>query len=440
MTSRPVTVGCLRVALVLGTLLLGGCGIFGSDDEILEGTRIPVRTEQTATTLTTRPALVLPPATVVSEWTHKNGSPGHRGPHGTLSAGPRLAWSADAGSGASSRAVVTASPVVAGGRIFTLDAASEVRAFGPGGGELWRRFVGFEGERGEDGYGGGLAAGDGQLYVSTGFGEVLALAPETGEIVWRTRVDGPVRAAPTAYGARVFAVTRSDIAYGLDRATGEIVWRIQGAVGLTGLLGGASPAADPALAVLPFASGEVTAALGLSGRRVWTAAIAGGRRGLARTTIGDITSDPVIDGEQIYAANQSGRLVSIDRRTGNRNWTANDGSLNPVWPEGGSVFLVSDTAELLRLDAATGSRIWATQLTQYDDPDDRDGAIGYGGPVLAGGRLWIVSAEGYLLGFDPEGGQEVARVEMPDGSTLSPALADGRLYVMTAGGRLLAFQ
>jgi outer membrane protein assembly factor BamB len=425
---------------VLTGLLLSGCGIWGDDKVILEGTRVPVRAEETVATMAERPALALPPEVANTDWTHRNATPNHVAPHARLSPGLTRLWVADAGTGNTGRALLTSGPVAADGRVFVLDAAATVTAFGTGGTEAWSVYVGREGEDGRDGFGGGLAIAGGTVFAATGFGEVVALAAATGEILWRTSVEGPVRAAPIVTQNRVIVVTRDDRAFALRTDTGAEIWRIQGAAGTTGLLGGASPAADDVVAVLPFTSGEVTAVVAFSGRRIWSNAITGGRLGLARTAIGDITGDPVIDGETIYVANQSGRLVSIDRRTGQRNWTVNDGSLNPVLPVAGSIFLVSDRAELLRLDAASGARIWAVQLPEFNDPEDRDGAIGYAGPILAGGRLILVSTEGLVLSFDPDTGRETGRVDLPGPSYLPPAVADGRLYVLTIEGELAAFQ
>ncbi|MEK6205286.1 MAG: PQQ-like beta-propeller repeat protein, partial [Amylibacter sp.] len=56
-----------------------------------------------------------------------------------------------------------------------------------------------------------------------------------------------------------------------------------------------------------------------------------GHKGLARNMVGAISGDPVIVGNTIYAANQLGRLVSINKETGERNWTVNDGTYSPVW-------------------------------------------------------------------------------------------------------------
>lgn len=433
-----------RMRNILGALLalaVTGCGIFGEDDEILPGERVPVRPPLEAVQATTsqRP-LLLPAPVPIRDWSHPNALPTRNAPHAALPGGLSQLWRVNLGAGNSSRALLTSGPVVAAGRIFFIDAAATVHAISTAGSPIWESFVGREGEDGRDGFGGGVVVDGDRVFVTTGFGEALALSATTGEILWRVSVGGPVRAAPVVSNGRMILVTRDDRAFALRVETGEILWRLQGAVGTTGLLGGASPALDDVVAILPFASGEVTAVVAFSGRRLWSSALSGGRRGLARSDIGDITGDPVIDGDVVYVANQSGRLVSIDRRTGQRNWTVNDGTINPVVPAGGSLFVISDKAELLRLDAATGARIWATQLDEFTDPEDREGTIGYGGPLLAGGRLILISTEGELLSFNPETGVETGRLDLPSGSYLPPAIADGRIIILLTDGSLVALQ
>ncbi|MEM9048870.1 MAG: PQQ-binding-like beta-propeller repeat protein [Pseudomonadota bacterium] len=425
-------------------MALSGCGIFGGDDEILPGERLPVRPDDVTQQLDTPPPLVLPVAVSVSDWTHPNATPSRMAPHAALTSGLTggltQVWRVDVGAGNAGRALLTSGPVIAEGRVFVIDAAATVHAVSTAGSRLWQTYVGREGEDGRDGFGGGVAVDGDKVFVTTGFGEVLALRATTGEILWRVTVGGPVRAAPVAADGRVIFVTRDDRAFALSAETGAVIWRIQGAVGTTGLLGGASPAVDNVVAILPFASGEVTAAVAFSGRRLWSSALSGGRRGLARSDIGDITGDPVIDGEVIYVANQSGRLVSIDRRTGQRNWTVNDGTINPVLPAGGSLFVITDKAELLRLDAATGARIWAMPLPEFTDPENREGAIGYGGPLLAGERLILTSTEGELLRFDPETGRALEPIDLPAGSYLAPAISGGQMVILLSDGSLVALQ
>jgi outer membrane protein assembly factor BamB len=286
----------------------------------------------------------------------------------------------------------------------------------------------------------------GTLFVGTGFGEVLALDPASGGVRWRTTVAAPVQAAPTLGNGRLLVVSRDDMAYGLDPATGAIDWQVQG-IGGPGLLGGASPAANGKLAILPFSSGEVQGVLARNGLEVWSTSVTGGRRAFARNSITDISGAPVLDGAgTVYASNQSGRTVRLDTDTGERAWTIQEGSYGPAWPVGGSLFLLSDIGSLVRADAATGELLWQVQLPELFPNPGWFGrgkpymAVAYYGPVLAGGRLWVAGADGLLRGFSPADGTQVASVALPGGAAGQPAVAGGVMYVPTRDGKLLAFQ
>jgi outer membrane protein assembly factor BamB len=148
----------------------------------------------------------------------------------------------------------------------------------------------------------------------------------------------------------------------------------------------------------------------------------------------------VIAGIGVFAANLSGQMVAIDGRSGRRGWLRTLGATNPAWPVGATLFLLDDDARLMRLASATGQTIWSTQLQAYEDPDDRDEAIAYGGPVVAGGRVFVTSSEGEVLVFDPETGTEETRLRLPDGASTGPVVAGGTLFVLTDAARLVAFR
>jgi outer membrane protein assembly factor BamB len=335
--------------------------------------------------------------------------------------------------------------VVAGGLIYTMDAGGRISAVARDGRVVWAQSVVAAGQDADSGPGGGMAVVGNVLYVTTGFGEVLAMNAASGQILWREAFEAPIRAAPVVHDGLLVMVLRNDTAYALDAANGQVRWRVQGAGG-TGLLGGAAPAAEGPLVVIPFASGEVLGVLGRNGLTVWGTAVSGGRRDLARNRINDISGDPVFDGGAVYASNQSGRTVRIDRETGERAWTMAEGSYGPAWPVGGSVFLLSDIGELVRANAATGEVIWSTQLPDYNygrrlfRSPVQTTAITHWGPVLAGGRLWVASGDGFLRAFSPTDGALLAEIVLPGGAAAPPAVAGGVLYVVSRDGRLLAFQ
>jgi outer membrane protein assembly factor BamB len=167
---------------------------------------------------------------------------------------------------------------------------------------------------------------------------------------------------------------------------------------------------------------------------------------VARNNITDISGDPVIDGEVIFASNQAGRTIRLDGRTGERAWTIAEGSYGPAWPVRGSVFLLSDEGALVRADAATGELLWLVQLPELFPNPGWFGrgkpfkAVAYYGPVLAGGRLWVAGADGLLRAFDPANGAQLAQLPLPGGAAAQPAVAGGVMYVVSQDGKLLAFQ
>lgn len=431
------------VAAAFAALSLAGCGYF-DDEEILPGARVPVRqvqAERMASPETLRTMAPLGTPVTNASWSQPNAiasrAPGHLAGPST----PTLLWSRDVGAGSGGNARITSGPVVDGGRVFALDAESGVTALDASSGAvIWRVDVSPETESGDEGFGGGLAVDAGRLFAATGFGEVVALSAADGTQIWRQRVGAPIRSAPAVDAGRVVVVTRDNAGVAMDAATGEVQWRILSSQGGAGALRGASPAISGELVVLPFTSGELLAVRASNGRRLWSDVLAGGRRGLARASISDASGAPVIAGGAVFAANHSGQMVALEGRSGQRGWLRSLSSTTPIWAVGQSLFVLDDERRLMRLAAQTGETLWATDLPAYDDPEDREGVINYGGPVVAGGRVWITSTEGFLIGFDPDTGAEVARARVSGGASTGPAVAGGVIFVLSDSAELHAFR
>jgi outer membrane protein assembly factor BamB len=60
--------------------------------------------------------------------------------------------------------------------------------------------------------------------------------------------------------------------------------------------------------------------------------------------------------------------------------------------------------------------------------------------VLAGGRLVVVSSDGFVRSFDPASGTFLGAAELPGGAASGPAVAGGTLYVISRKGQLHAFR
>lgn len=386
--------------------------------------------------------LELPAASVNENWLQSIASPGTRAVHPALSSSPSLAWSVNIGAGDSRRTRITADPVVADQRIFTLDAASQVSAVSTDGRVLWQRSLVPPGERATDATGGGLAVADGKLFVTSGFGHITALDTETGEQIWQQKLLAATSSPPTVKDGLVYLVAGSQIGWALRADTGRIAWRLEASPNIKNVIGGPAPALTDKYVVFGFGSGELQGAFRQGGLRLWDSQVAGQRQGFSMARVGDITSDPVVVGDRIFVGNHSGRTVAMNLANGERLWTATDGPLNNIWPAGNSVFMVTERNELLRLGMDDGVRIWSKTLPFFvsDRPRRQSEIYAHYGPIIAGSNLILASNDGKMRLFNPESGELRGTVDIPGGATTNPVVAGNTLYVVSRNGNLLAFR
>jgi outer membrane protein assembly factor BamB len=154
----------------------------------------------------------------------------------------------------------------------------------------------------------------------------------------------------------------------------------------------------------------------------------------------------VIHGDAVFSSSQNGRTIRVDRSTGTRLWTMSQGAYDPVWPVGGSLFLVSGEGRLVRAGQEQGEVIWSVQLPELHPNRNWFGdrmptrAVTHFGPTLAGGKLWVASGDGVLRGFSPVNGALLSSIELPGPAAAPPAVAGGVMYVVTTNGQLHALQ
>ena len=427
--------------------LLGGCGIFGGKDKKVTptvGERIPVLAAEAS--IEVDPALAgvavaLPPAQVNEQWAQPGGNAAKSMGHLALGAAPGQAWRTGIGQGSSNKAHLAAAPVVADGKIFTIDTQATVRAFDAGSGSsLWSTQV-----RGEDApqaalFGGGVSYDNGRLYATNGAGYAAALDASNGAILWTVRPGGPLRGAPTVANDNVYVVSQDNQLFALNPADGAVRWTGAGAVELAGVFGTAAPAAAQGTVVAGFSSGELNAYRYENGQPLWQDALARTSISTTVTALSDIDADPVIDAGRVYAVGQGGRMVAIELITGQRIWEINVTGISTPWVAGDWVFVVTDDAKLLAIARASGKVRWMTQLPQWRDVKDEKGRISWSGPVLAGERLVLVSSQGHIANVSPFDGSIQSTVETGMETSLPPVVANNMLYILHDNGQLTAWR
>ena len=244
-----------------------------------------------------------------------------------------------------------------------------------------------------------------------GAGETLNPDPRP---LWRAAIGRAVRGSP-ALGETILAVGTVDRNVVLvDRTSGDVLWRqrVDGTIR-------AGPLLDQDrlyVATEAQPEGRVYAIRLRDGKTIW------------RTRVGSVVAPIAFDGEALYAGTEGGAVVRVDPEAGSVRWRrALSGAIRagPVaTPHGLAVVTTADTLYLLD---RTNGQVRGRLATP--------GAV-LGTPATDGRRVYLSTTNGRVLAVNlPE---LTVRWERAAGDAVygAPALSHDTLYVLTRDGHL----
>ena len=436
-----------RVAVLIGAALAAsGCGVFkrGKPKTPVIGERIAVLANEGAVEIDLPTAALpmnLPPAVANTEWTQSGGNAAKA--VGQVALGTELAraFSINGGRGSSVTARLASSPIVANGRVYTIDTLGTVRAFDARtGAQFWASQTPTDKGNEASLYGGGIAYENGRIFATNGLGYVAAIDERTGGIVWKVRPGGPLRGAPTVVSGALYVMSQDNQIYSLKESDGSTNWSQAASLEIAGVFGSASPAVGQGTVVAGFSSGELNAYRYENGRQVWQDTLQRTSITISVSSLSDIDADPVVDNGQVFAVGQGGRMVALDLNSGQRIWEANIAGISTPWLAGDWLFVVTDEAKLLCLSRANGKVRWINQLPQFRKAKSKRGQLDYQGPILAGGRLIVVGSSGVIVNVDPVTGSYQSQTNVGAPISVPPVIANSTLYIFDDRGQLHAFR
>lgn len=385
--------------------------------------------------------VVLPTAYSNPVWPQQDGYPTHAIQHTAAPGNFERAWRISIGAGSSNRHRLNARPVVADGKIFTIDADGRVSAFdADSGSRVWSEELRSDRRRDQDAVGGALVFDEGRIYAHSGLNFFVALDAQTGAELWRSETIVPFHGAPTVADGRIFVTSDDNELLSMDADNGQVDWTYPGIVETARLITSPSPAVLGDVVVAPFASGELVALRVQNGNPIWQDALARDSALTALSRINDLSGSPVILGDRVYALSHSGPFVGIDMRSGERLWSVPAGSVNTPWIAGDFLFTVTTEGEVVCVNRLTGAIHWIESLPLFENPNDRKDRISYAGPVLASGRLFVASSDGRGFILDAATGMQTGEVNLGDPVYIAPIIANETVYVLTDEGRLIALR
>lgn len=422
---------------------IGAVNPFGEKDEILPGERQPVFSGNNPEAVEGARAAAIGPARRAGDWPQPGGNAQNDVGHLAFDGTAERVWRARIGGTGSAgltraRGIlrIASRPVVAGGRVFVYAPDGTVTALSlANGNRVWSTKLKPEGEN-DPASGGGVAFAGGRVFAATGYGTVSALAADSGKVLWTRELDTPPRSAPTAAAGKVFVVSQQNEVFALNQDDGELAFSYIGIPETAGLLSAASPAVAGKTVVVPTSAGEVVALDIDEGTVKWTDSVTRSVRTLAISGLADVSGSPVIAGDTVYATGVAGRTIAVSLATGERLWQADIGSASTPVVSGDAVFLVDLDRRMVALDRKDGTLLWATKLPRPNRRRD----TAWSGPLLAGNTLWAISNDGRLAALDPANGHLRSERETGDAGYTSPIVADGRMIIVSDAGEVSAYR
>lgn len=327
------------------------------------------------------------------------------------------------------------SPVIADGRVYAMDAAGAISAHSEKdiSDVIWTNDSGLS-EDVDDVLGGGLAANEGVLYATTGYGKLLAIDAATGKTKWKISVGAPVRGAPCYIDGLVIVLSADNQTLAFVAETGAPRWEHRGIRESAGYFATTSPIASDGIVVSAYTSGELFALRAETGSPLWSDSVNTQVKTRASAVFSGIDADPIVQDGVVVVISAGGVMQASALLNGRPLWQQKIAGHQTPWSAGNAIFLISDTHDVAALIKRNGAIRWATSMSESDGVHDTTPPL-YG-PILAGNAVMVVDTNGNLRAYKPQDGKLLGEYELDDGIITPPVVAGGALYVVTQDGKL----
>ena len=336
-------------------------------------------------------------------------------------------WSVDVGNGQGDN-YTEITPTIAGRVIFAASENGTVLAVNLDSGDvLWRSRLD------ERLITGGVGAGGGLVIVGSRDAEVIALDQSTGETVWIGQVTSEVVAQPIVNEDIVVVQTVDDKVTALDNVSGEQRWIYESTQPPLTLRGTSRPVFTPADTVIAgFSNGTLVSVSADDGVWRWEerVAVPEGRYDIDRVI--DIDGDLVLDGNRIFASSYQGNLIALDVATGRIVWGLQDASSYHGITQGfGNLYYCNDESHVVAVRDESEDIVWRNEDLQHRSVT---------APAAISNYVAVADFEGYVHLISQIDGRIVGRSRVDDDGVRANLLADrGRLITFGNSGTLAAY-
>ena len=326
----------------------------------------------------------------------------------------RVAWRASVGAGRTE----LLQPAVVENAVYAAAADGAVVRLAPESGQVvWRTDVKarISAGVGSDGF---------TVAVASTRGEIIALGAD-GKELWRTQVGGEMRSPPLV-GRGLVVVRSTDYRItALDASTGRRRWAYQRAnVPLT-LRSLTEMVYAGDLVIAGFPSGRLVALTAANGAVRWDVAVSEPRGATEVERLADVVGAPLVIGNEVCAASYQGRVGCFEAATGSLRWSSEISAGAGPTADERRVYVVDAKSNVAAFNRAAGSSAWRQDKLMHRD---LSAPLALRRAIVAGDFAGVV----HML--SPEDGAFAARVPLPAEIVATPRALGGGAVVQARDG------
>jgi len=277
---------------------------------------------------------------------------------------------------------------------------------------------------------GGVGSDGKVVVVGTDKGDVLAFSATDGHPLWAAKAGSEVLSPPLVTDGLVLVRTGDSLIRAFDATTGKFRWVHQRTAPVLTVRASPGMIALPGMLVSGFPGGKLAAVALNNGALIWELSVASPKGATELERVTDITSLPVVGGQEVCAASYKGRIACFDMTTGQTTWARDVSSLTGMDIDSRTAYVSDDQGNVLAFDRHGGASLWK-QGKLFNRNLSR--------PLAIGAYVLVGDYQGYVHVLRRDDGAIVGRIAT-DGSAIvaDPRRIGDNVLVQTKDGGLFS--
>ena len=260
--------------------------------------------------------------------------------------------------------------------------------------------------------------------VATARGETIALGAD-GKELWRTQVAGEMRSPPLVGRGLVIVRSTDYRITALDAASGKRRWTYQRATipltlrGLTELV----YAGD--LVIAGFPGGRLVALGSNNGAVRWDIPVSEPRGATEVERLTDVVGAPLVIGNEVCAASYQGRVACVDAGSGSLRWGSEISAGSGPASDDRRIYVVDSKSNVVAFNRAAGSTAWKQEKLLHRD---------LSAPLALRRAVVVGDSAGVVHLLAPDDGAFAARIPLGSDVVATPRALGGGALVQARDG------